>query len=371
MKNVLFLTSWFPSRVHNTLGNFIKYHAHCSAKFNNLYVLYIVPDDTIQNYELVTSKEDNLVITTVYFRRGFFKYFNYFKAFLIGFYFFTKTKGIKFDLVHMNIIHPGIWQALYLKIRYHIPFIVSENWHGFQDLAKYNLSYIQSFLIKYGFKKSSFICPVSEQLKNCMIQAGYSAKYKVIPNVVNTKIFNIGNGNKTNSFTFLHISTLDDSIKNISGILEAFNQVNIPNLTLKIIGDGPLDWISNKINNLSSVNSIILEGEKSHSDIAKEMQLANVFVLFSNIENLPLVLIESMASGIPFISSNVGGISELYNKDVGILVKPGDIDNLSQKMEWIFRNYNNYDPETIRKHAVDYYSEEVVGKKFNDLYIKL
>ena len=89
MKNVLFLTSWFPSRVHNTLGNFIKYHAHCSAKFNNLYVLYIAPDDTIQNYELVTSKEDNLLITTVYFRRGFFKYYNYFKAFLIGFYFFT------------------------------------------------------------------------------------------------------------------------------------------------------------------------------------------------------------------------------------------------------------------------------------------
>ena len=35
--------------------------------------------------------------------------------------------------------------------------------------------------------------------------------------------------------------------------------------------------------------------------------------------------------GIPFISSNVGGISELYNKDVGILVKPGDVDNLSKK----------------------------------------
>ena len=71
MKNVLFLSSWFPSRVHTTLGNFVKYHAHSSAKFNNIFVLYIVADDSIKNYELVTSNENNLVITTVYFKRGF------------------------------------------------------------------------------------------------------------------------------------------------------------------------------------------------------------------------------------------------------------------------------------------------------------
>ena len=53
------------------LGNFVKYHAHSSAKFNNIFVLYIVADDSIKNYELVTSNENNLVITTVYFKRGF------------------------------------------------------------------------------------------------------------------------------------------------------------------------------------------------------------------------------------------------------------------------------------------------------------
>ena len=371
MKNVLFLSSWFPSRVHTTLGNFVKYHAHSSAKFNNIFVLYIVADDSIKNYELVTSNENNLVITTVYFKRGFFKYFNYFKAFLIGFNFYTKSKALHFDVVHMNIIHPGIWQALYLKIRYQIPYIVSENWHGFQDLSKYKLSFLQRFFINYGFKKSSFICPVSIQLKNCMIKAGFSANYKVIPNVVNTNIFNISKVQKSKSFTFLHISTLDDSIKNISGIIEAFDQLKIPNCTLKIIGDGPLEWITKKINILPSRNSIVLKGEMAHSDIAKEMQLANVFVLFSNIENLPLVLIECMASGIPFISSNVGGISELYNKEVGVLVDPGDIKNLYKQMELMFQNYNNYIPEKIRKHALDNYSEKVVGKQFNDLYIEL
>ena len=37
------------------------------------------------------------------------------------------------------------------------------------------------------------------------------------------------------------------------------------------------------------------------------MQNANAFVLFSNIENLPLVLIEAMSTGMPIITTNVGG----------------------------------------------------------------
>ena len=40
-------------------------------------------------------------------------------------------------------------------------------------------------------------------------------------------------------------------------------------------------------------------------------------------------------------------------------------------MELMFQNYNKYIPEKIRKHALDYYSEQVVGKQFNDLYIEL
>ena len=72
----------------------------------------------------------------------------------------------------MNIMHPGIWQALYLKWRYKIPYVVSENWHGFQDLAKYNLSFLEMKLIKLGFRFSSVISPVSKQLKNCMIVTG-------------------------------------------------------------------------------------------------------------------------------------------------------------------------------------------------------
>ena len=371
MKNVLFLSSWYPSRVHTTLGNFVRYHALAASKYNSINVLYIVADDNVKDYEIKYFQDHELKTTIVYFKRGIFKYLNYFVAFNKGFHFVKEKNKLKFDIVHMNIIHPGIWQALYLKWRYKIPYVVSENWHGFQDLAKYNLSFLEMKLIKIGIRFSSVISPVSKQLKNCMINANYQAKYQIIPNVVDTDKFHIGElDTNKNNFTFLHVSTLDDSIKNVSGIIDAFEKIKHKNMVLKIIGDGPVDWIIKKVSTLKTKNTVIVESEKTHDQIAKEMQKADVFVLFSNIENLPLVLIESISSGTPFIATKVGGIPELFNNELGRLVDAGSIDQLLSEMNFMVKNPDFFNPSRIRSFAIKNYSNEEVGKKFNDLYIE-
>ena len=371
MKNILFLSSWYPSRVHATLGNFVRYHALAASKYNSINVLYIVADDNVKDYEIKYFQDHELKTTIVYFKRGFFKYLNYFIAFTKGFHFLKEKNKLKFDIVHMNIMHPGIWQALYLKWRYKIPYIVSENWHGFQDLAKYNLSFLEMKLIKLGFRFSSVISPVSQQLKNCMINANYQAKYKIIPNVVDTDKFHIGElESDNNKFTFLHVSTLDDSIKNVSGIIDAFEKIKHKNMELKIIGDGPTAWITKKVSTLKTKNTVVVESEKTHDQIAKEIQKADVFVLFSNIENLPLVLIESISSGTPFIATKVGGIPELFNNELGRLVDAGSIDQLLNEMNFMVENPNLFNSSIIRSHAINNYSNEEVGKKFNDLYIE-
>ena len=371
MKNVLFLSSWYPSRVHTTLGNFVRYHALAASKYNSINVLYIVADDNVKDYEIKYFQDHELKTTIVYFKRGIFKYLNYFVAFTKGFHFVKEKNKLKFDIVHMNIMHPGIWQALYLKWRYKIPYVVSENWHGFQDLAKYNLSFLEMKLIKIGIRFSSVISPVSIQLKNCMINANYQAKYQIIPNVVDTDKFHIGElDTNKNNFTFLHVSTLDDSIKNVSGIIDAFEKIKHKNMVLKIIGDGPVDWIIKKVSTLKTKNTVVVESEKTHDQIAKEMQKADVFVLFSNIENLPLVLIESISSGTPFIATKVGGIPELFNNELGRLVDAGSIDQLLSEMNFMVKNPDFFNPSRIRSFAIKNYSNEEVGKKFNDLYIE-
>ena len=141
-------------------------------------------------------------------------------------------------------------------------------------------------------------------------------------------------------------------------------------MVLKIIGDGPIDWIIKKVSTLKTKNTVLVESEKTHDQIALEMQKADVFVLFSNIENLPLVLIESISSGTPFIATKVGGIPELFNNELGRLVDAGSIDQLLSEMNFMVENPNFFNSSNIRSYAIKNYSNEEVGKKFNDLYIE-
>ena len=367
MKSVLFLSSWYPSRVHTTLGNFVSYHAKAVSLKNNVNVLYVIADDNVKGYELDHFKNGNVITTIVYFKRGFLKYLNYWIAFKKGLYFLIKQKELQFDVVHMNIMYPGVWQAIYLKWKYKLPFIVSENWHGFQDLSNYSISFLKKLMLKSAFKNAHAICPVSHQLKDGIINGGFKSNFKVIPNVVDTELFTI-NPKKSKHFTFLHVSTLNDSIKNVSGIIKAFKNVKDKNCKLKIIGDGETDWIFEMAKKYQLEDRVLIEGKKTYEEIAYEMQMANVFILFSNIENLPLVLIEAISTGLPTIATKVGGIPEFYDAELGLLIDKKDINSLANSMNYMLDNYLDYNSQKIRNYAIKYFSYSQISNQFNQLY---
>jgi glycosyltransferase involved in cell wall biosynthesis len=62
--------------------------------------------------------------------------------------------------------------------------------------------------------------------------------------------------------------------------------------------------------------------------VAAQLAQADVFVLPSLNENLPLALLQAMAMGLPCIAADVGGISEVLDAGCGILVTPGDVGSL-------------------------------------------
>ena len=369
MKNILFLSSWYPSKINKTLGNFVQYHANAIALKHKVYVLYVIPN-SINSFEISNFVENNVDTTIVYFNKGKFKYLNYFIAFRKGLSFLIKKRKISFDLAQMNILHPSCWQALYVKWIYKLPYIVSENWHGLQDLSRYNIKGIRRYLIKLTIKKASFVCPVSKQLQNSIEKAGFDGSFKVVPNVVNTNIFNLSPLKESSNFTFLHVSTLTDSIKNISGILNSFSKLNQDNLSLRIIGDGDTSWIKKKSKELKIDNQLTIEGEMSYIEISEAMKNADAFVLFSNIENLPLVLIESMSTGTPIITTNVGGIPEIFDEYMGLMIDAGDERQLVEAMDYMIKNISIFNPKKIRNYAVNNFSQEIISDKFDSLYQK-
>jgi glycosyltransferase involved in cell wall biosynthesis len=72
-------------------------------------------------------------------------------------------------------------------------------------------------------------------------------------------------------------------------------------------------------------------GKVRHEDVPCLYRKADLFVLPSFTESCPLTVIEAMASGLPVIASDVGGMSEIIsNRKDGLLVRPGDSTMLAR-----------------------------------------
>ena len=100
----------------------------------------------------------------------------------------------------------------------------------------------------------------------------------------------------------------------------------------EIIGEGLIEnELRGQIDELCLQDKVVLTGAKPQSQLRRRLAAANVFVLPSVIDpeggmdNLPTVIMEAMATGLPVVSTNIGGIPEMViENETGFLVQPGD-----------------------------------------------
>ena len=111
----------------------------------------------------------------------------------------------------------------------------------------------------------------------------------------------------------------------------------------EIIGEGPVENdLRDEIEQLGLQRYVVLAGAKPQSQLRRRLAGANVFALPSVIDpeggmdNLPTVIMEAMATGLPVVSTNIGGIPEMVlQNETGFLVQPGDPLALADAIEKI------------------------------------
>lgn len=360
--HILFLCGWYPSGVLPTNGDFIQRHAEAVSSLHQVSVLHLISDENAtQNIE-ITSERINGVHTFI----GYIKKSS--NPIIKGIRFYKAYKKIiqeisDFDVIHLNELFPfGMFTFLQKK-----PFIVTEHWTGYHQPQSQNLGFWQRYFSKKIAKKAHFLCPVSNDLKNSMQQVGLNGNYKIIPNVVDTDIFFPIEKKANPKFTILHISNMVDNHKNVSGLLKSVAKLTF-DFRLILIGENSSGY-KNLAYTLGILKKTDFIEQIPHNQIPKFMQEADVFVLFSNYENLPCVILESFASGTPVISTNVGGISEFFPKDFGYLITKNDGDELIEKLTEIRQN-----PIQLSKKMHDYsvinFSKKSIAQQFSQLYTK-
>ena len=379
--NILCISSWYPNRKSNVHGIFVKRHAKALSIFNPVYVIHPVAINAIKKTELSYHSEHNLSELLVYYPKPniripivsfFFKWYSYRKAILNGLHYLIKEKKITFSLIWLNVFYPAALGALLVKRKLKIPMMVLEHWTGYLPEDGNYRGFAIRKLTEHTNKNSECIIAVSENLLKNIAKHGLKNNYHVLQNVVDDVFFNFPL-QKTKPFQFVHVSSLDEEQKNIELLVKAFRLVKEKNPTvfLKIIGSQSQE---SKIKalllkyDLVSKNAVFL-GEKTGKDLALEMSDCAALVLSSRYENMPVVIGEAMALGIPIISSDVGGISEHVTAERGILFQSESIESLHEAINEICKG-KKFNREEIRAYAAACFNETKVGKELADLVKK-
>ena len=279
------------------------------------------------------------------------------------------------DVVQLNVIQKQGLLALWLKKRYHIPYLIVEHWSGYlpENGQFMQLPRLKRSLYQYIAKEATIILTVSNRHAEAMKASGIQNDHWGRINNVVDDFFFIENqkAKNKNHKTLLHVSCFDERAKNVKGLLRAAKMLSEKrqDWQLVLVGTGvDYEEVRSYANELYIPSELTLwKGELTPQQVAEEFDKADIFVLPSHYENAPVVISESLAKGVPVVSTRVGGIPEMVNEECGLLVTPGDDDELVEELETMLDHYQEYDCEQIRQYGQQY-SFATVGKRLKTFY---
>jgi glycosyltransferase involved in cell wall biosynthesis len=142
---------------------------------------------------------------------------------------------------------------------------------------------------------------------------------------------------------------------------------------LMLVGDGELRLpLELKARKLGIEDRVVFTGYRK--DVPKLLKAADLFVLCSDDEGLPIVMLEAMSAKVPIISTAVGAIPEVIEDGVhGRLIPPNDAPALAIAIRDVFEDLDATGEMVNAAHRKfeDDHSQEAMGQQYLDLYMKL
>ena len=371
--NILHLLSWFPTPDDPTLGNFCVRMIDALPEECHSVILSVCDGkDMTKSFEVKEIKGTHHTHVQIYIRPPKVNAIRKLKMLRMYQYGLKYIKKHFFepDLVHLHVAYPLGRVALLWKKLFGYKYVMTEHWTIYQPQNKDVLvGRLKKKIVKIA-NNAELIMPVSLDLQHCMEGHGVLNRFQVIYNLVNTDIFRLGEAKTENKKHLLHISTLRDEAKNFSGILCVVEKLKQQrdDFELHVIHDYEAPEFKVFVAEHNLTDCVIFHGKKTSAKVAEAYQKADFFVLFSNFENLPCVIVEAFASGVPVLSTSVGGIAEIVSPERGILIPQGDEEALLQGMNQMLDHCREYDREAIRDYAIKTFAAQNIGRQIFEVY---
>jgi len=220
--------------------------------------------------------------------------------------------------------------------------------HTVHNLAEREVEPRARLIQRYAFTHGVKPVAVAEEVAASLGSLYGIHRSRVIPNCIPTDLYanpqtprnvwRATQGFKDTDVLFVCVARFAPQ-KNHSLLLESFAEgpASDPRAHLVLVGEGDLRA------NLEEQARKLQVAEKVHflglrSDIPDVLGAMDVFVLSSDYEGNPLSVLEAMASGLPIVSTAVGGVPNLFEAGKeGFLVQPGDHQGLAKSMNSLLK----------------------------------
>ena len=272
----------------------------------------------------------------------------------------------KLNLLHVHYAIPHASAALSAKQileaqGIHIPIITTL--HG-TDITLLGKDKSFKSVIEFAINNSDAVTAVSKSLKKeTLASFKLEKEIQVIPNFIDSKLYKTENDKALRrSFTkdseriIIHISNFR-KVKRVQDVLKVFVKIRkkIPSKLL-LIGDGPERLKMEQLcRNLDLCDNVRFIGKLKA--VERVLSVSDLFLLPSETESFGLVALEAMASKVPVVSSNSGGLSEVnIEGKTGFLLNVKDIDGMAKKAILLLADENKLEQfkENAFSHAMEF-----------------
>ena len=269
------------------------------------------------------------------------------------------VKAHQIDVLHVHYAIPHAYAGYMAKKMLHeegIDLPIVTTLHG-TDITLVGSHPFYKTAVTFSINKSDAVTSVSQSLKeDTQLLFNTKKDIIVIPNFIDLDKHKPTNKNCQRNLLAMpderviaHISNFR-SVKRIPDVIHIFHaiQKEIPS-KLMMIGEGPEREKAEQLCvELNIENKVVFLG--NNNEVNKILCFSDLFLLPSQTESFGLSALEAMASGVPVVSSNSGGLPEVNINGVsGFLSPVGDIKSMSQNAIHILKNPN--DLETFKKGA--------------------
>ena len=322
-----------------------------------LYKKYIPNFYFLTTYEGNRSKIINLII---------------FPYLIICIAFKTFTKDIK--MVHIHGASNGSFFRKYITFLFakllHRKTIYHIHGGGFYKFFLQS-SVITKWMISHFINNADCVICLSKSWYEIYRTNFSPRRLEILPNFVTRRFEEITISEGKTIFLFLGKIMKAKGVYDLLDIVEEIKDNHGHDFELWIGGNGEIEKMKDIIASKGIYSQVRFLGWVNNSEKEEVLKKADVYVLPSYAEGLPLSILEAMSFGMPVISTTVGGIPELVEQNVsGYLFEAGDKHALKTAVRSFLKDKSLIYKMGIqsKKIIADRYCSEVVINKLNSIY---